>query len=130
VSKLKAPRQKKLASLALDRRNVYGENDKASRKLIPLGKQLSQQALRSAAKRALLLPEFLIEEEAADRAEFAAKAAVVQGKRKAFKKRPDAPLGAVLKKKAETYVPPWQGGDRLGVYREIYDTKKRKIDRS
>jgi hypothetical protein len=38
MSRLKSPQQKKLASLALDRRNVYGENDKASRKLIPLEK--------------------------------------------------------------------------------------------
>jgi hypothetical protein len=130
VSKLKTPHQKKLASLALDRRNVYGENDKASRKLIPLLKQQSQQALRRAAKMPMLSPENFIEDEAADRAEFAAKTAIVQGNRNAFKKRPDAPLGVVLKEKAEPYIPVWQGGDRLGGLRELYDKKKRKIDRS
>jgi hypothetical protein len=53
VSKLKTPREKKLASLALDGRNVYGENDKSSRKAIPLRKQLSHQALRRASKQPL-----------------------------------------------------------------------------
>lgn len=130
MSKLKTPKQKKLASLALDRRNVYGENDKASRKLIPRGKQSSHQALRRAAKRPLLNAELVVNEDSAGQAEFEVQTALIQAKRKSFKKRPDAPLGAVLKAKAEPYVPPWRGGDPLGVYREILDPKKRKIDRS
>jgi hypothetical protein len=130
MSRLKTPQQKKLASLALDRRNVYGENDKASRKSIPRGKQSSQQALRSAAKRPLLNAESLVDEDTANRVEFEVQSAVIQAKRKIFKKRPDAPLGAVIKRKTEPYIPIWQGGDRLGVYREILDPKKRKIDRS
>ncbi len=130
MSRLKTPQQKKLASLALDRRNVYGENAKASRKLIPRGKQSSQQTLRSAAKRPLLNTEMLADEDVASRAEFDVQSAVIQAKRKSFKKEPDAPLGAVLRAKAEPHVPPWQGGDRLGVHREILDPKKRKIDRS
>jgi hypothetical protein len=130
MSKLKTPKQKKLASLALDRRNVYGENDKASRKLIPRGKQLSHQALRRAAKQPLLNAELVVNEDSASRVEFEVQTALIQAKRKSFKKKPDAPIGAVLKKKAEPYVPIWQGADRLGVYREILDPKKRKVDRS
>ena len=130
MSTLKNPQQKKLASLAFDRRNVYGENDKASRKLIPLGKQQSHQGLRRAAKQPLLNAESIVDEDTASSVEFGVQTALIQGKRKAFKKRPDAPLRAVLKDKAEPYVPMWQGGDRLGVYREILDPKKRKIDRS
>ena len=130
MSTLKTPQQKKLASLALDRRNVYGENDKASRKSIPRGKQSSQQALRSAAKRPLLNTELLVDEDSANRAEFEVQSAVIQAKRKSFKKEPDAPLGAVLRTKGQPYVPIWQGGDRLGVHREILDPKKRRIDRS
>jgi hypothetical protein len=114
----------------LDRRNVYGENDKASRKSIPRGKQSSQQALRSAAKRPLRNTELLADEDSASRVEFDVQSAVIQAKRKIFKKRADAPLGAVLRAKAEPYVPIWQGADRLGVYREILDPKSRKIDRS
>jgi hypothetical protein len=130
MSTLKNPQQKKLASLALDRRNVYGENAKASRKAIPRRKQLSQQALRSAARKPLLNPERLVDADSAGSVEFEVQSALIQAKRRSFKKRPDAPLGAVLKDKAEPYVPMWQGGDRLGVYREILDPKKRKIDRS
>jgi hypothetical protein len=130
MSTLKSPQQKKLASLALDRRNVYGENAKASRKLIPLGKQQSHQALRRGAKQPLLNADLIVDEDSASRVEFGVQTALIQAKRKGFKKRPDAPLGAVLKEKAEPYVPTWQGGDRLGVYREVLDPKKRKIDRS
>ncbi|MGO9777532.1 MAG: hypothetical protein ACLQGT_03290 [Terracidiphilus sp.] len=130
MSRLKNPQQKKLASLALDRRNVFGENDKSSRKSIPRGKQSSQQALRSAAKRFLLNSELLVDEDSANRVEFEVQSAVIQATRKSFKKQPDAPLGAVLRTKFEPNVPIWQGGDRLGVLREILDPQKRKIDRS
>jgi hypothetical protein len=130
MSRLKTPQQKKLASLALDRRNVYGENAKASRKLIPRGKQLSQKALRSAAKQPLLNTASLADEDGANDVEFEVRSAVIEAERKSFKKKPDAPLRAVLKKRSEPHVPDWQGGDRLGVYREILDPKKRKIDRS
>jgi hypothetical protein len=130
MSRLKNPQQKKLASLALDRRNVFGDNDKATRKSIPRGKQSSQQALRSAAKRPLLNTELLVDEDSANHVEFEVQSAVLHGKRKIFKKEPDAPLGAVIKRKTESYIPIWQGGDRLGVHREIYDPKKRNLDRS
>jgi hypothetical protein len=130
MSTLKSPQQKKLASLALDRRNVYGNNDKASRKLIPLGKQRSQQGLRRAAKQPLLNAELIVDADLASSVEFEVQTALIQAKRKSFKKRPDAPLGAVLKNKAEQYVPIWQGADRLGVYRELLDPTRRKLDRS
>ena len=130
MSRLKTPRQKKLASLALDGRNVYWENDKASRKRIPLSKQQSHQATRRAAKNPLFHAESFVDEDCASSAEFNVDSALIQAKRKSFKKRPDAPLGAVLKGKNEQYVPPWQGGDRLGLHREILDPRKRKLDRS
>jgi hypothetical protein len=74
--------------------------------------------------------ELIVDEDSAVSVEFEVQTALIQAKRKDFKKKPDAPLGAVLKEKAEPYVPMWQGADRLGVYREILDPKKRKIDRS
>jgi hypothetical protein len=55
---------------------------------------------------------------------------LIQSKRKSFKKKPDAPLGAVLRKKTAPQVPIWQGADRLGVYREILDPNNRVLDRS
>jgi hypothetical protein len=99
VSKFKTPREKKLASLALDGRNVYGENDKASRKGIPRSKQLSHQALRRAAKVPLQNLDSRNGEDVLVHAEALVKEREIQGKRKAFKKRPDAPLGALLEYK-------------------------------
>jgi len=78
----------------------------------------------------LLNTERLIDEDSASRVEFEVQSALIKAKRKSFKKEPDAPLGAVLRAKAEPYVPVWQRGDRLGVHRNILDPKKRRIDRS
>jgi hypothetical protein len=100
MSKVKTPREKKLASLALDNRNVYGENDKASRKGIPRSKQLSHQALRRAAKRPLQNIGPGLEEDDLVQREAEVKQSEIQGKRKAFKKKPDAPLAAILEYKA------------------------------
>ena len=50
VSKIKSPQEKKRASLEFDRRNIYGENSKASRKGIQKGKQRSHMEERRSAK--------------------------------------------------------------------------------
>jgi hypothetical protein len=125
MSTLKTPRQKKLASLALDRRNVYGRNDKASRKLIPRRKQASQQALRRAAKQPLLNAELLVDEDSANRADFEVQNVVFGAKTKAFKKVPDAPLGAVMKAQIAS-----RSGKRFAILAGLLDQKKLKIDRS
>jgi hypothetical protein len=130
MSRLKNPQQKKLASLALDGRNMYGENDKSSRKAIRKGKQSSQQALRSAAKRPLQNTKLLNDEDSANRIEFEVQSTVIQAKRKSFRKRPDAPLGAVLRAKIEPFINIWIGSNRLGVHREMLNSKTCKIDRS
>jgi hypothetical protein len=98
VSKFKTPREKKLASLALDRRNVYGENDKSSRKNIPLSKQHSNQVLRRAANQPLQGLTGSVEEDAANQAESDVRTAVIAKKRRGFKKSPDAPLGVFLER--------------------------------
>lgn len=54
MSKLKSPQDKKRASLELDRRNTYGENDKASRKNIPLAKARSIRAERRAVQQTIV----------------------------------------------------------------------------
>lgn len=46
----KSPQEKKRLSLQRDRRNTYGENDKASRKNIPRSKAISHRAVRRTAK--------------------------------------------------------------------------------
>ena len=96
MSKIKTPREKKLASLALDRRNVYGENDKASRKNIPRSKQKSHQALRRAANQPVASLTGHIDEDTAIQAELKTHNSMIEKKRKSFNKRPDAPLGTYL----------------------------------
>ena len=99
MSKFKTPREKKLASLALDGRNVYGNNDKASRKGIPRSKQRSHQTLRRASKRPLLGVDSTFQEDDLVQVESAVRESEIEGKRKQFRKRPDASLGDLLEYK-------------------------------
>jgi hypothetical protein len=49
----RSPQEKKALSYAKDRRNAYGENDKSSRRNIPLRKRLVNRANRHAAQQQL-----------------------------------------------------------------------------
>ena len=100
MSKLHTPREKKLASLALDSRNVYGENDKASRKSIPLGKQKSRKPVRRAATENLHRISTSMSDDEIVALEASIKSLEIAGKREAFRKSPDAPLGGLLEYKA------------------------------
>ncbi len=55
----KSPQHKKALSYAKDRRNVYGENDKASRKAIPAQKAAENRKARRKASQALEIVERL-----------------------------------------------------------------------
>ena len=61
----KTPQEKKSLSYARDRRNVYGENDKSSRKAIPARKAAESRKSRRKANHALGVVERLDEEAAA-----------------------------------------------------------------
>jgi hypothetical protein len=89
------PQEKKTLSYANDRRNAYGENDKASRKAIPLRKAIESRGVRHAAKQTLPMLARMSEERA-DAAESSIRhnVARVDGWRKA----PDEPLAAHLKR--------------------------------
>ena len=102
MSKIKSPPEKKRLRLALDRRNVYGENDKASRKLIPKGKQRNHMAERRSANAALFRVKGIPDEDVAVGSEIRTKEATIQVKRSGFKKRPDLSLGTVLERKSVT----------------------------
>lgn len=85
----KRPQEKKALSYANDRRNVYGENDKASRKAIPARKAGEHRKVRRKAKRSLRVVE-----QADDQS-----AAVIESSLKhdvervgGWTKSPDAPL--------------------------------------
>ncbi|MCC8250342.1 hypothetical protein [Saccharothrix luteola] len=88
----KSPQEKKRLSYAKDRRNTYGENDKSSRRNIPLSKRLAHRADRHHADQALRAVLGRADEASADHAE-----QVARDRRPAwFRKHPDAPLGEVV----------------------------------
>ena len=126
MSKLKSPQGKKIASLLHDGRNVYGENDKASRKLIPKAKQLSHQAFRRQARQPLASVSTALPEDQIVAAESAAIESEVRNRRKSFKKTPDRPLGYVLNSKETPYVPPWFGGEPYQSIEEVLASEKQK----
>jgi hypothetical protein len=97
MSKLKSPQDKKALSLKRDRRNTYGENPQASRKGIRRGKQRSHMGERRAVSE--ILGRVRGRPEESDEADVLAKTKVVERRLKAFKKRPDSPLGIVIKRK-------------------------------
>ena len=99
MSTVKSPREKKELSLKLDRRNTYGENNKASRKSVPRGKQRQHMNERRSVGQALRVLHGNVHEDAAADAELLAKIRVTNSKRKGFKKQPDVPIGIVLKTK-------------------------------
>ncbi|HEY0012342.1 MAG TPA: hypothetical protein VGB79_05760 [Allosphingosinicella sp.] len=91
--KNRPPQEKKALSYAKDRRNAYGENDKASRKLIPLRKARESRQVRRKVTQALtILPT--MNEESADLAESSARQDLhrVGG----WKKAADEALGRVV----------------------------------
>lgn len=89
---MKTPQEKKALSYAKDCRNTYGENDKASRKAIPLRKRLVNRANRHHIGRLLDEATGPADGDAADAAEQRA-----VGKRpKRWAKQPDMPLGQYL----------------------------------
>ena len=97
MSKVKSPQDKKIASLARDRRNTYRENPQASRKGIRRGKQRSHMRERRAVSE--ILSRVSERPEESEDADIRAKTKIVETRRKAFKKRPDSPLGIVIERK-------------------------------
>ena len=86
----KTPQQKKALSLRKDRRNTYGQNDKAARKAIPLRKALENRRNRHKQNRAIAKLEEL-DEAAADVVESSATKDVYRSG--GWVKSPDEPLG-------------------------------------
>jgi hypothetical protein len=99
MSKAKTPQQKKRLSYKLDRRNTYGENQKSSRKNIPKSKQRSHQDERRSVRQALLVAEGQFADEVADEAQSQVIRRGRLKKLKAFRKRPDRPLGEVVEER-------------------------------
>ena len=96
MSKLKTPQEKKAASLELDRRNTFGDNDKSSRKNIPRSRKLSHQTVRRASNQPLRKVHSAANEDHADAIELEVRNADLEKSRKAFRKHPDATLRDAL----------------------------------
>ena len=92
----KTPQEKKELSYAKDRRNAYGENDKSSRKNIPLRKRLVNRANRHSAQRALSEAVGVTD----SASEEAAEQKVASKRPKSWRKQPDIPLTEHLERKS------------------------------
>jgi hypothetical protein len=82
----RSPQEKKVLSYVRDRRNDYGENDKASRKNIPRARARSHRLVRRTDRAALRDAEAALETVPLKRA------------KPAWKKRPDISLGLRLRR--------------------------------
>ena len=94
----KSPQEKKRLSLAKDRRNAYGENDKASRKNIPRNKALSRRAVRRTAVTALAQAARSPDEHAEVVLSTLSTPRLQKGD---WRKCPDLPLGQVIAHKLQ-----------------------------
>lgn len=90
------PQQKKRLSYARDRRNTYGENNKSSRKNIPLSKAFDIRSERHAQDCALAKSLLATEVHELEGVENRVRAT----KKRQWRKVPDEPLGEVLKAKS------------------------------
>lgn len=97
MASTRTPQEKKKLSLQRDRRNVYGASTNGIRVGIPRSKQRSKQAERRAANQPLVAASNQLDEQAMLDVQDAAIASGIQKRRKGFRKRPDAPLGEVLR---------------------------------
>jgi hypothetical protein len=88
----RSPHETKSLSYAKDRRNVYGENDKSSRKNIPRHKRRVNKANRHAVQQQLAQAGGILDLDRAERAEDQ-----LRGTRpKTWRKQPDISLGEFL----------------------------------
>jgi hypothetical protein len=87
------PQEKRL-SYQRDRRNTYGENDKSSRRNVHRRKRMVNRANRQQESAVLTAVRGLVIESVAD----AAGERIARTRRKTFRKYPDEPLGAVVRR--------------------------------
>ena len=91
----KTPQEKKRLSLQKDRRNAFGENDKASRRAVPRRKASVNRANRrgdaTALTGAIGVPDEHVDTEVEQR--------LLGRRRKRWHKWPDEPLGEALERK-------------------------------
>ena len=92
---VRTPQEKKSLSLSRDRRNVYGANDKTSRKIVPRRKQVGQMDLRRTIAQRLRARR-PVDAHAAEVMDAEVRDVQAQKSAKRFKKAPDSPLRDAL----------------------------------
>ncbi|MEU1428392.1 hypothetical protein ABZ412_15090 [Nocardia sp. NPDC005746] len=97
----KSPQEKKILSYAKDRRNDYGENDKASRKAIRRNKRLPNRADRRHGRQIMAAAIGAVEPEVSDRAESRLRSTRSVWEKRGWRKWPDIPLGEIVIRKLE-----------------------------
>jgi hypothetical protein len=102
MARRQSPQEKKIRAYQHDRRNVYGENDKASRKSIR-----AQKAARSRRPRRLAKKELRF-----DRSGLVKDDYIVNPRSWSWKKYPDEPVGLILEHR-QTIWGTSRGGRRL-----------------
>jgi hypothetical protein len=99
MSKIKSPNQKKQLSHERDRRNIYRENSKSSRKNIARGKQRRHMDERRAVTQVLGGLKGKVEDDIASDAELRVKVSIADSRNRGFRKQPDEPLRVHLARK-------------------------------
>ena len=99
VSKIKNPKQKKRLSLERDRRNIFGENSKSSRKNIARGKQRRQMNERREIAQLLGRLAGQVDDDAASETELRVKLSITRSKNRGFQKHRDTPLRDAIQRK-------------------------------
>jgi hypothetical protein len=95
MKKVKSPQEKKALSYAKDRRNDYGENDKASRRIIPLRKAKAHRSFRKKLSDILQKSLVVKDSESLEIIENEVKSI----RKDNWKKYPDGPLGKYVERK-------------------------------
>ncbi|MFE3545734.1 hypothetical protein ACFXK0_22455 [Nocardia sp. NPDC059177] len=91
----RSPQEKKALSYAKDRRNVYGENDKSSRKNIPRNKRIPNRVDRHQ-EQLFVTALGPVDLDAAEDCEVTLRMTRSKWHTGRWRKYPDAPLGAVV----------------------------------
>ncbi|MGW5571769.1 hypothetical protein ACWEVD_11265 [Nocardia thailandica] len=109
----RTPREKKALSYVKDRRNAYGENDKGSRKGIPLTRSRLHRADRRSDRTALTLATGVLSLDMAERGELRVYATA--RRRLSWRKWPDLPLGDYVEWKRSWRAERQERGQRRSI---------------
>ncbi|AYF77683.1 hypothetical protein D7D52_32065 [Nocardia yunnanensis] len=102
----RSPQEKKALSYAKDRRNDFGENDKASRKNIPRTKRILNRTDRHHDRSELAAATGRIAPNVAEQTETALRGKRSKWSTTRWRKHPDIPLGEVVRRKLQHRTAP------------------------